>query len=139
VFIHPAVWREPFGMAVVEALAAGVPVIASRAGGLGEVVDEGRTGLLVPPGDAVALADAIRSLALNPARRAAMGATAQAETLRRFSWERVVELVERRYEAIDRNHPAGEGRARRRRRPSTLVLPDHLQSEPADPDRASHP
>ena len=60
--VVPSVWYEAFGIVCVEALSRGIPVIASDIGGLGEVVEHNRTGLLVPPGDAIALADAMRML-----------------------------------------------------------------------------
>jgi glycosyltransferase involved in cell wall biosynthesis len=69
----PSVWPEPFGLVAVEAMAAGVPVIASRVGGLPEVVTDGVTGLLVEPGDAASLADAIDGLLRNPDERALLG------------------------------------------------------------------
>ena len=59
---------EGFGMVALEAMERGRPVVASAVGGLPEIVDDGRTGLLVPPGDADALAEAIVELAARPGR-----------------------------------------------------------------------
>ncbi len=58
----PSVWQEPFGLVAIEAMSAGRPVIASNTGGLADSVVDGETGLLVPPGDADALAAAIERL-----------------------------------------------------------------------------
>lgn len=71
--VVPSVWDEPFGLVAVEAMAAGLSVVASRSGGLQEIVDSGRNGLLVPPNDAEALRAAITSLLIDPdlARRLA--------------------------------------------------------------------
>lgn len=60
--VAPSVWPEPFGIVVLEAMAAGRPVIASRIGGLPDVVVDADTGLLVPPGDPVALQEALERL-----------------------------------------------------------------------------
>ena len=60
VVLHPARWDEPFGMAAAEAQACGTPVVAFRRGALGEVIAEGVTGFLVPPGDIQAAAGAVR-------------------------------------------------------------------------------
>ena len=62
VAVVPSIWPEAFGLVAVEAMAAGKPVVASAIGGLLDIVDDGATGLLVPPGDAVALRDAVSSL-----------------------------------------------------------------------------
>jgi len=73
-----ASWWEPFGLVLAEAMALGVPVIATRAGGAPEVVLEGETGLLVPPQDVDALTEAIVRLATAPDTRCAMSAAGPA-------------------------------------------------------------
>ena len=90
VLAHPAD-REGLGIALLQAQAAGVPVVASRAGGMPEAVEDGVTGLLVAPGDVPALADALRRLADDPALRESMGAAARARVLERFSVDAMVE------------------------------------------------
>jgi glycosyltransferase involved in cell wall biosynthesis len=77
VYVHAAV-EETFGLSVAEALACGLPVVTASHGGVLEIVEHERTGLVVPPGDAGALADALACLLDDPARRAAMGAAAAA-------------------------------------------------------------
>ncbi len=74
--VHASVYPEPFGRVIVEGMLAGTPVIATRAGGVTEIIDDD-TGMLVPPNDAGALVRAIESIAADPAaavRRAARGA-----------------------------------------------------------------
>jgi glycosyltransferase involved in cell wall biosynthesis len=82
--LAPSICMETFGLVVLEAMVAGRPVIASRIGGLADLVVDGTTGLLVPPGDPVALRDAIRHLLENRALAAWMGAQGrhQAEAYR---------------------------------------------------------
>ena len=63
VVLYPVRWDEPFGMAAAEAQACGTPVVAFRRGALGEVIADGRTGFLVPPGDLRAAAAAITAAA----------------------------------------------------------------------------
>jgi glycosyltransferase involved in cell wall biosynthesis len=75
---------EGFPMAVLEAMAAGLPVVASRVGGLDEIVDTGETGLLVRPGDPSELARAIARLLDEPGLRARMGAAGRARVERHF-------------------------------------------------------
>jgi glycosyltransferase involved in cell wall biosynthesis len=89
VAVVPSVWAEAFGLTVVEAMAAGVPVVASAVGGIPELVDPDVTGILVPPGDAAALADALRRLIQDPALREQMGGKARAAAVARFSHTRV--------------------------------------------------
>ena len=80
----PSLW-EAFGYVCAEAMACGVPVIASRTGGLAEIIEEGKSGLLVEPGNAEALAEAIVSLIRDPVRRAQIGAAARNRVVTEFS------------------------------------------------------
>ena len=99
VFALPA-RREGLGVAALEAMAAGRPVVASAVGGLGEAVIDGRTGLLVAPGDAAALATALRRLVSEPALRAALGAAGPARVAEGFLPEQMVAAYERLYRDI---------------------------------------
>jgi glycosyltransferase involved in cell wall biosynthesis len=74
-FVWPAI-NEAFGMALLEAQASGLPVVAGSVGGVGDVIADGTTGLLSPPGDADAFAAAVRALLVDPARRARYGKAA---------------------------------------------------------------
>jgi len=71
--IVPSLWPEPFGIVVIEAMAAGCPVIASRAGGIPEIVNDGETGILFPPGDVQSLQNALERLLGDHALRERMG------------------------------------------------------------------
>jgi glycosyltransferase involved in cell wall biosynthesis len=82
--------REGFPRAAMEAAACGLPVVATDVRGCRQVVDPGRTGLLVPVRDPVALADALSSLSADPARRRAMGAAARCRAEAEFDDRRVV-------------------------------------------------
>jgi glycosyltransferase involved in cell wall biosynthesis len=88
---------EAFPNSVVEAMAAGVPVVASAVGGLVDLVEPGRTGLLVPPDDSSALASAIRSLMAAPERAAALGDAARRDVRERYSFDRMVRAFEDLY------------------------------------------
>lgn len=79
--------QEAFGRVAAEAMFAGKPVIASRLGGLVEIVEDGSSGLLTPPRDATALARAIEQLALDPALRHRLGAHGQERALTHFTAE----------------------------------------------------
>jgi glycosyltransferase involved in cell wall biosynthesis len=89
VFCLPSV-QEGFGIVFLEAMASGLPVVATRATAIPEVVPDGQAGLLVPPGDVDALAAALTTLLREPARRAAYGAYGQAHA-RQYDWGVVVE------------------------------------------------
>jgi glycosyltransferase involved in cell wall biosynthesis len=89
---------EGMPMVLLEAAASGLPCVATRAGGVEEVVVEGKTGYLVPCGDAKALADAMARLAGLPAEsRAALGRAARERALARFDMRRIVEQWEALY------------------------------------------
>jgi glycosyltransferase involved in cell wall biosynthesis len=84
-------------MPLLEAMASGLPVVATRGGAFPEIVEDGRSGLLVPRGDVEALADALSELLADPGRRAALGREARARVLQSFSWDRVVERLREVY------------------------------------------
>lgn len=85
---------EAFGYAAAEAMAAGVPVVAARVGGLPEVVVDGETGLLIAPESRDAIADAVAGLARDPERRCAFRQAGQARVRDRFSLSRVLDEYE---------------------------------------------
>jgi len=76
---------EGLPMSVLEAMAAGLPVVASAVGGVPELVRDGETGALVPPGDSAALAQAIRRIACDPALRDRLGESGRQRVEREFS------------------------------------------------------
>ena len=89
---------ESFCLSILEAMCFGCPSVATRVGGIPEVVEDGVSGLLVPPGDAAGLARAVQDLIADPTRRAAMGTAARRRALDRFS----ADVIVPRYEAIYR-------------------------------------
>jgi glycosyltransferase involved in cell wall biosynthesis len=88
---------EAFPNGAIEAMAAGLPVVASAVGGLLDLIDDGRTGRLVPPGDPEALAAALRTLIEHPAEAAAMGRAARDVARGRYSFDRMVSAFEDLY------------------------------------------
>jgi glycosyltransferase involved in cell wall biosynthesis len=101
VFVLPSVHRTLYGRAVrvsellgltlLEAMASGTPVVASRLGGIPEIVEDGVTGYLVPPGDVDALRDRLAHLLDRPRLAAAMGAAARERVLAGFTWQACAE------------------------------------------------
>jgi L-malate glycosyltransferase len=89
IFVLPS-RSESFPNAILEAMAAGLPIVASGVGGILELIDDGRTGWLVPPGEDEALASRVMHLMADPADAARMGAAARADALARFSFDRMV-------------------------------------------------
>ncbi|HUR83827.1 MAG TPA: flippase-like domain-containing protein [Solirubrobacteraceae bacterium] len=105
VLCAPSLGGESFGMVLTEAFAAGAPVIASDIAGYRDVVTDGVDGVLVPRGDATALAEALRDLALDPDRRVAL-ARAASESAPRYAWPRVAAQVLEAYEDAIALHAA---------------------------------
>jgi len=88
--VVPSVCDEPFGIPAVEAMAAAVPVVASAGGGLEEIVQDGRSGVLVPRSDVNALVEALVTLAPDRERRARMGQAGRAIAETSFTWAAAV-------------------------------------------------
>jgi glycosyltransferase involved in cell wall biosynthesis len=93
-------WYEPFGITPLEAMACGVPVVASAVGGLTDTVVDRATGWLVPPRDPAALASALRALLADPDRRAAMGRASPDRARQWYSWPRIAAQTEAVYEQM---------------------------------------
>jgi glycosyltransferase involved in cell wall biosynthesis len=98
-FVLSSRW-EGNPMSVMEAMAAGLPVVSTAVGGVPELVQEGVTGLLVPPDDAGALAQAMQALVDDPARRQAMGAAARQHAIAHFDIRHTVRMYEELYERL---------------------------------------
>ena len=99
VFAMPSIW-EGFGLVLLEAMAAGRPIVASRVATIPEVVAEGESGLLVPAGDPFALADALARLADDPALARDMGEAGRERLRRNFSLEKMVGDTELLYREL---------------------------------------
>jgi glycosyltransferase involved in cell wall biosynthesis len=95
VVVHASILAEPFGRVLVEAMLAGRPVVATRAGGVPEVVTDDETGVLVPPGDARALTEALDALRRDPARVARLAGKGAEHARRRFSRDAMLAGVDR--------------------------------------------
>jgi glycosyltransferase involved in cell wall biosynthesis len=91
---HTSIAPEPFGRVIAEAMLCGVPVIAAKAGGAVELIEEGRTGWLFPSGDAKQLATVIQQCQSQPAQIAAIAQCAQAEASQRFNITTISELID---------------------------------------------
>ena len=89
--------NEGTPVALIEAMAAAKAVVATRVGGVADVVDHERTGLLIPPKDPEALADAMLRLAADPAERSRMGAAGREAVVGRFSADRLVDDIDKLY------------------------------------------
>jgi len=88
IFVFPSTWEEPFGLCIIEAMASGIPVIASRTGGIPEIIEEGKTGLLVKPSEPKELADTIEYLLDNEDKRRKIAIEGRRRVERMFSLER---------------------------------------------------
>jgi len=104
VFVLSSRW-EGNPMSVMEAMAAGLPVVSTAVGGVPELVQEGATGLLVPSEDAGALAQAMQALVDDPVRRQAMGAAARQHAIARFDIRHTVRGYEQLYEKLLTQRP----------------------------------
>ncbi len=107
VFVCPSLY-EPLGIVNLEAMACGTAVVASRVGGIPEVVADGETGLLIPPGDPSALADAVNALVRDKTLAAAMGQRGRQRAVAEFDWAGIAAQTAELYSDLARagaQHP----------------------------------
>jgi glycosyltransferase involved in cell wall biosynthesis len=104
----PSIVAETFGIVALEAMYMGKPVIAARSGGLTDVVVDGETGFLVPPGDPQALRNAMQFLLDNPLQRARMGALARQRSMA-FLAQAVIPRIEQIYQELVEINPVAVG------------------------------
>ena len=108
IMLVPSLWQEPFGLVVVEAMARGLPVIASNVGGPAEILTHDVSGLLIEPGNVQALASAITQLLENSQQRALLASAARATVQERFTIEKNARRVEQHLlRAIQRDQKIG--------------------------------
>jgi glycosyltransferase involved in cell wall biosynthesis len=124
VVVHASIAPEPFGRVITEAMAMRQPVIAAGAGGPTEIIEDGRTGLLFPPGDAEALADRIIMLLEDPSLAEQIASAGYAEVRERFSGETHSRLVRQVYERVLRPRSRRAAHGQRRDR---VAVPDKIR------------
>lgn len=100
VFVLPSLY-EVFGIVNLEAMACGIPIIASNVGGIPEVVKDGKNGILVPPRNSKSLSDAIIYLLENEDIREKMGKNGMKE-VKKYSWDKIAEMTEKVYKEVVR-------------------------------------
>jgi glycosyltransferase involved in cell wall biosynthesis len=103
IVINPSL-SEAFGMSLAEGMSSGIPVIATRVGGMRSVVQEGKTGLLVEANNSLALVEAVCYLLSNDELRKSMGKIGRQRALDLFSWEKITESLETEYKHICKHH-----------------------------------
>jgi glycosyltransferase involved in cell wall biosynthesis len=103
--VHPS-WAEAFPYVILEAMSAGLPIVASDVGGIAEALVDGESGLLVHKSDARALADVVISLLEDPGRGVRMGAAAKLQMHERFTRATMIEELVAVYQEMTSPLPA---------------------------------
>jgi glycosyltransferase involved in cell wall biosynthesis len=101
--VLPSIWDEPFAVVPLEAMALGLPVIAAASGGTSEAVEDGKTGVLVPPGDPAALGAALLRLSAEPAWAASLASGGRAWVRGTLGFPAFMDRLERLYEGARRS------------------------------------
>ena len=91
IYVHPCLWEEAFGLTIAEAMACGCAVVASRTGGIPEIIEDGKCGILVERGDVPALREVLRTLLRDGARRRGLGTEARTRVVERFGLRSAVD------------------------------------------------
>ena len=103
-FLLPSI-HEPFGIVILEAWAAGLPVVASRVGGIPSFVDDGEDGLLFDPNDGTGFVEAFKAILESPEKGRELGAAGRRKARSRYSWDRITESLVNLYEEAIRENP----------------------------------
>jgi len=126
----PSLAGESFGMVLIEAMASGTPVIASKIAGYSDVVTDGVDGVLIPPADPQALAEELQLLSHEPERLVAMGEAGR-RSAERYAWPRVADEVRKVYEWVTEPAPAPASQLEAAARRTGLVPIDGAARHPA--------
>jgi len=89
VYVAPSTWNEPFGLTILEAMAARLPVVLTRSGGIATAVKEGVNGLFVKTRNATDIAEKVNILLADPALRKRMGEKGREAVLKKFTWKQI--------------------------------------------------
>jgi glycosyltransferase involved in cell wall biosynthesis len=109
IVVMPSRWKEPFGLVALQGSQMARPVVATRTGGLQEIIDDGETGILFERDDHEACTKAILSLLDDPARAVAMGQAGRVRAEERFGWTRYVDAYDQLCQRLVREHEAAAG------------------------------
>ena len=90
----PSLWEEPFGVIILEAMSQGLPVIASKVGGIPDILENEKTGLLVPPGDSLKMAEAVKKLVDNPSLHETISRNGIKRVQEEYTNELIIEKIE---------------------------------------------
>ncbi len=100
VYVSPSTWDEPFGLTIIEAMAARTPVVATKKGGILSIVNDKVNGFLVPSRNSSAIARKVNMLLANDGLRAKIGEQAYKTVLEKFSWDKIARKFEKQYEEV---------------------------------------
>jgi glycosyltransferase involved in cell wall biosynthesis len=98
--VHTSIIPEPFGLVIIEGMASGKPVVATAAGGVLDIIEDGLNGLLVPCGDAKAISRAILQIISDPDRAKQLGMAARRRVAEKFTIQRQVMATQKLYDVI---------------------------------------
>jgi glycosyltransferase involved in cell wall biosynthesis len=100
VYVSPSTWDEPFGLTIIEAMAARTPVVATKKGGILSIINDKVNGLLVPARNSSAIANNVNMLLENDKLRETIGDQAYATVVEKFSWKKIARKFEKQYEEM---------------------------------------
>ena len=100
VYVSPSTWEEPFGLTIIEAMAARTPVVATKNGGILSIINDKVNGMLIPSRNASAIAENVNKLLANDHLREKIGDQAHKTVVEKFSWDKIAKKFEKQYEEV---------------------------------------